>query len=253
VTERSAQAGGRVLVVDDSPLNRMLLGRALEAEGHVPRTASDGREALEILAREPGAYDVVLLDIVMPEVDGYETLASIKANPATRALPVIVVSDLDDAASVVRCIEMGAIDYLPKPFNAGILRARLNASLAAKRLRDLEVEYLEQVGRVTEAAVLLEDGRWDAGTLDGVAQREDALGLLARRFRGMAAEVQAREDRLRREVRELRIEIDEARQARKVAEITETDYFQALRSRARELRGIVASPQGPPDGERRDP
>jgi hypothetical protein len=106
---------------------------------------------------------------------------------------------------------------------------------------------------VTEAAVLLEDGRWDAGTLDGVARREDALGLLARRFRGMAAEVQAREDRLRREVRELRIEIDEARQARKVAEITETDYFQGLRSRARELRGIVASPQGPPGGERRDP
>jgi CheY-like chemotaxis protein len=253
VTDASVRGGGRVLVVDDSALNRMLLARALESEGHVATTAYDGREALEILERDAGAFDVVLLDIVMPEVDGYETLARIKGNPATGALPVIVVSDVDDASSVVRCIEMGATDYLPKPFNAGILRARLNASLSAKRLRDLELEYLEQVRRVTEAAVLLEQGRWDAGSLDGVSARDDALGLLARRFRGMAAEVQAREDRLRREVQELRIEIDEARQARKVAEITETDYFQGLRSRAKELRGIVASSETRPTSERRDP
>jgi two-component system cell cycle response regulator len=249
VREASQPDAGRILVVDDSGMNRMLLQRALESEGHTAVTAVDGRDALAILESDATGFDAVLLDILMPALDGYETLAAIKATPATSHLPVIVISDVDDAASVVRCIEIGATDYLTKPFNRSILHARVNASLAQKRLRDLELEYLEQVGRVTEAAVTLEQGTWEAGSLDGVAQRSDALGLLARTFRRMAAEVRAREDRLRREVLELRIEIDEARQARQVAEITDTDYFRHLRSRASELRGIVAAePRGRGEG-----
>lgn len=228
---------GRVLVVDDGELNRRVLCRALEAEGHRPVPASNGREALALLAAEP--FDVVLLDLVMPEMDGYETLAALKADEATRHVPVIVVSGMDELDSVVRCIEMGATDFLPKPFNLSILRARLNASLAGKRLRDLELEYLEQVARVTDAATALEEDRFDPVVLESVAARDDELGVLARSFSRMAGEVRAREDRLRREVAELRIEIDEAKQAERVAEITGTDYFRDLRGRAADLRRMV--------------
>ena len=230
-------SGGRVLVVDDGELNRRVLVRALEAEGHTAAQAVDGRAALDMLRDEP--FDVVLLDLVMPEMDGYETLAAIKADDALRHLPVIVISGVDELDSVVRCIEMGATDYLPKPFNGAVLRARVGASLAGKRLRDLELEYLEQVGRVTDAATALEEDRFEPAILESVATREDALGVLARSFARMAGQVRAREDRLRREVAELRIEIDEAKQAQRVAEITGSDYFQELRGRASELRRMV--------------
>jgi DNA-binding response OmpR family regulator len=230
-------SGGRILVVDDERLNRMLLRRALVTKGHAVIEAANGREALDLLASE--TVDVVLLDIVMPELDGYDTLAAIKADVRLHDLPVIVISGVDETASVVRCIEMGAADYLPKPFESAILHARVETSLVAKRLRDLELEYLEQVGRVTGAATALEAGDFDPEILEEVATRGDALGLLARRFGSMAREVRAREDRLRAQVRELRIEIDHARQAEKVAEITETDFFRDLRSRAADLRRIV--------------
>ena len=228
---------GRVLVVDDERLNRMLLRRALEAEGRDVSEAPDGRAALGRLREEP--YDVVLLDIVMPELDGYATLAAIKADPGLDHIPVIIISGVDELESVVRCIEMGATDYLTKPFEPAILRARLESSLAAKRLRDLELEYLEQVSRVTGAAEALEAGTFAADGLAEVAARTDALGVLARRFATMAAEVKAREERLKAEVRELRIEIDQARQAKRVSEITDTDFFRDLRSRATTLRQTV--------------
>ena len=230
-------AVGRVLIVDDGEMNRKVLRAALEREGHAIEQAANGREALGLLAHR--SVDVVLLDLVMPEMDGYETLAAIKADDALRHLPVIVISGVDELDSVVRCIEMGAADYLPKPFNASLLRARINASLAGKRLRDLELEYLEQVGHVIDAATALEEERFDPGDLETVAGRDDALGVLARSFARMAGEVRAREQRLRREVAELRIEIDEAKQAQRVAEITGSDYFQDLRGRAAELRRLV--------------
>jgi CheY-like chemotaxis protein len=234
---------GLVLVVDDSVVNRKLLDRALRAEGHDTLIAADGEEALALLGESrEHAIDVVLLDLVMPGLDGFGVLERIKANAATRHLPVIVISAVDETASVARCIEMGATDYLPKPFEVPILRARVNASLAEKRLRDLEREYLEQVGHVTDAAVALEGGAFSAAELSSVAARSDALGQLARTFQKMAEEVAAREARLRAEVRELRIEIDEARQAQRVAEITGTDYFKDLRTRADDLRRVVREP-----------
>ncbi|HET7701833.1 MAG TPA: response regulator [Candidatus Limnocylindrales bacterium] len=234
---------GRVLVVDDERLNRMVLRRALEADGRAVSEAPDGRVALEILDAEQ--VDVVLLDLVMPEMDGYQTLAALKANEALGHIPVIIISGVDELGSVVRCIEMGATDYLTKPFEPALLRARIQSSLAAKRLRDLEREYLEQVAKVTGAAEALERGEPDFAGLADVGARTDALGLLARRFASMAAEVKAREERLRAEVRELRIEIDQARQAKKVSEITETDFFRDLRSRATTLRQAVRGDEPP--------
>ena len=149
----------------------------------------------------------------MPGLDGFAVLERIKADPALRHVPVIVISSVEETDSVARCIEMGATDYLPKPFSTPILRARVNASLAEKRLRDFELEYLREVATVTNAAVGLESGEFSSGSLSGVAGRSDALGQLARTFQSMADEVIAREARLRAEVRELRIEIDEVRQA----------------------------------------
>jgi adenylate cyclase len=131
-----AQTQASVLVVDDDPVNRMLLSRSLERDGHRVATAEDGRQAWEMLQRDE--FDVVLLDVLMPELDGCEVLERIEGDTELRHLPVIMVSALDELETVVRCIELGAQDYLPKPFNPVLLRARINAGLAKKRLRELE-------------------------------------------------------------------------------------------------------------------
>jgi two-component system cell cycle response regulator len=235
----------RALVVDDNRVNRMLLARALTELGVDPIEAENGLLALEIMAATP--VDVVLLDLLMPELDGYGTLERIRADEALRHIPVIVITAVDELDSVVRCIELGATDYLPKPFDPAILRARVAASLAGKRLRDLELEYLEQVGHVIDAASAVEAGEFDAVSLGTVAARDDALGGLARTFARMADEVRAREARLKAKVRELRIEIDATRQSAKVAEITGSDYFKDLRARAGELRRMVGHEEGQRD------
>ena len=147
--ETAAEAG-IALVVDDSRVNRLVLARQLSALGLETIEAEHGVEALQILQDLPTAVDVVLLDVMMPEMDGYETLAAMKADERTRHLPVLIVSGVEELDSVVRCIELGATDYLTKPINPRILAARLNASLAAKRLRDLEIAHLDAQRRLNE-------------------------------------------------------------------------------------------------------
>jgi sigma-B regulation protein RsbU (phosphoserine phosphatase) len=124
-----------VLVVDDNEVNRDMLARRLERHGCVVSCAENGIRALEKIAAEP--FDLVLLDVMMPELDGEATLQRIKGN-AARNLPVIMISALDDLERVVRCIEMGAEDYLPKPFDPTLLRARVGACLEKKALHDQE-------------------------------------------------------------------------------------------------------------------
>jgi class 3 adenylate cyclase len=135
---------GIALVVDDSRVNRLILVRQLTGLQLEVLEAENGIEALELLRADPAAVDVVLLDVLMPELDGYETLAAMKADEAIRHIPVIIVSGVEELESVVRCIELGATDYLAKPIDPAILRARINASLAAKRLHDVEQDYLAQ-------------------------------------------------------------------------------------------------------------
>jgi adenylate cyclase len=132
-----------ILVAEDDAVARATLAKGLQKEGHRVTTASDGRKALELLQTE--AFDAVLLDIVMPEVDGFGVLAQMKADPQLLHLPVIVITSIDDVASAVRCIELGADDYLTKPFDLILLRARLNAGLTKKRLHDLERTHLEEI------------------------------------------------------------------------------------------------------------
>jgi len=135
-TQAARGAGARLLVVDDKDSNRDMLARRLERDGYRVDTAVHGLDALAKLADTQ--YDLVLLDIMMPELDGYGVLLRMKADESLRHVPVIMVSALDELSSVVRCIEAGAEDYLPKPFNPTLLRARVGASLEKKQLRDQE-------------------------------------------------------------------------------------------------------------------
>jgi DNA-binding response OmpR family regulator len=177
-----------------------------------------------------------LLDVMMPELNGYEVLERLRADDQLRHVPVIMISAVDQIESVVRCIELGAEDYLPKPFNPVLLRARVGACLEKKRLRDQEVRYLQDVARVTAAATAVEAEQFTAAMLADVEDRPDALGQLARVFARMAGEVAAREAELKKAIQSLRIEIDDAQKTRQVSEITETEYFQELQRKARELR-----------------
>ena len=208
-----------------------MLSRRLRHQGYRVSMAEDGRRALESVRAQ--SVDLVLLDVLMPEMDGYETLKQIKADPRLRDIPVIMISALNEIQSVVRCIEHGAEDYLPKPFNPVLLRARIGACLEKKRLRDQEVLYLQDVSRVTAAAAAVESGQFVADTIAEVGKRPDELGKLARVFQRMAQEVAAREQRFKQQIETLRIEIDETKKARQVAELTETDFFQKLQAQAR--------------------
>lgn len=180
---------GRVLVVDDNRVNRMTLARTLEQQGHAVALATNGLEALQRLSQE--AFDAVLLDILMPQMDGYEVLARMKADSALRHIPVIVITALDEVDSAVRCIEMGAEDHLPKPFNPVLLKARLEASLRRKKLRDLEQAYLQQEKLATlgklSAGVAHELGNPAAAAQRGAEQLQEALRLHLAAYRELCA------------------------------------------------------------------
>ncbi|MEA5522523.1 adenylate/guanylate cyclase domain-containing protein [Limnoraphis robusta] len=137
-----------VLIVDDNEVNRDLLARRIKREGCRVILATNGFEALEMMRSQP--LDLVLLDIMMPQMNGYQVLEALKADQSLRYIPVIMISAVNDIESVVRCIELGAEDYLSKPFNPVLLRARINACLEKKRLRDQERAYLKKLAAEQE-------------------------------------------------------------------------------------------------------
>ncbi|HET7757877.1 MAG TPA: response regulator, partial [Steroidobacteraceae bacterium] len=153
---------GNILVVDDNAANREMLLRRLTRAGHRVQTAANGPEALAVLRQQP--IDLVLLDFLMPQMSGYEVLQHLTADQALREIPVLMISALDEMDSVVRCIELGAEDYLPKPFDPVLLRARIGACLEKKRLRDREAVHLRELAewnhkleqRVQEQVALLD-------------------------------------------------------------------------------------------------
>jgi phosphoserine phosphatase RsbU/P len=152
----SAMGTARILVVDDNEMNRDLLSRRLLRQGFEVEIAVNGRDALDRVATT--GFDLVLLDIMMPEMNGYEVLERLKADEALCHLPVIMITAVDDVSSVVKCIEMGAEDYLPKPFNPTLLRARIDASLAKKRLRDREQLHARSLQRELEIGRTIQAG-----------------------------------------------------------------------------------------------
>ncbi|MDA7965788.1 adenylate/guanylate cyclase domain-containing protein, partial [Ruegeria sp.] len=138
-----AIALGTILVVDDIEANRSLLARRLERDGHQVRTADGGYAALKMMSGQ--SFDLVLLDLMMPDINGFDVLTRMKDQDALRDIPVIMISALDEIDSVARCIEAGAEDYLPKPFNPILLQARINAALEKNRWRERERHYLAQM------------------------------------------------------------------------------------------------------------
>src|SRR5437667_8181891 len=165
-------------------MNRIMLSRYITKLGYQATLVGNGRQALDKLQGEP--FDLVLLDVDMPEMDGYQVLEYLKTDTRLRDIPVIMISAVEELESIVKCIELGAQDYLPKPFNPVLLRARLTACLERKRLRDQEVDYLQQVGRDTAAAAALKANTFQPESLDEVARRSGELGQFAIVFQEMA-------------------------------------------------------------------
>ena len=136
---------GRLLIVDDNAVNRDILSRHLQRQGYRVEMSDNGLQALELLRTQ--SFDLVMLDVLMPGLDGFEVLTQMKADAALRNTPVIMISALDESTNVIRCIQMGAEDYLTKPFDPVLLGARLYASLEKKRLRDKEKARTEELER----------------------------------------------------------------------------------------------------------
>lgn len=139
---------GNLLVVDDNEINRDLISQRLSRQGYAVTVAESGYQALKMIRNRN--FDLVLLDIMMPEINGYQVLEQMKQDEKTRNIPVIMISALDEIASVVRCLETGAADYLSKPFDPVLLKARIAAVLERKRLRDKEQIYLKSLERELE-------------------------------------------------------------------------------------------------------
>jgi class 3 adenylate cyclase len=168
----------KVLVVDDTEMNRDMLCALLEADGYNAAVAENGKLGLEALTAN--SYDLVLLDVMMPEMNGYQVLERMKSDPDLRGIPVIVLSALDEIGSVVRCIELGAEDYLPKPFDPILLRARIGACLEKKRLRDQEIQLRSELQEWTKTL--------EQRVQDQVTQLE-RMGRLKRFFSPQLAEL----------------------------------------------------------------
>ena len=195
----------RILVVDDQEVQRNKMALAVKALGYSVEKAEGGGDAL--LALRAQSFDLILLDILMPEMDGFAVMEFLKKDPKLRDIPVIVISALDtEMGSVVRAIELGAQDFLPKNFDPVLLKARIDSSLEKKRNRDREVEYLNEVRRLTDAAAVLETGIVNPNRLQlaDMKQRDDALGQLAGVFTDMAQQVYERERKLRQQIRTLK-------------------------------------------------
>jgi adenylate cyclase len=192
----SVEGEGRILVVDDNAMNRDLLLRQLARNGYIVDTAEDGVQALERLAER--AYDLILLDVLMPRMDGVQTLGRIRADERLADVPVLMLSSLDEVDSAIRCIELGAEEYLTKPFQPTLLAARIAANVALRRLRVRDRAWSEHVANMTATAARLSSAafppdvaarvlRGDARILDSTASATAVAFMLPRQARPQAA------------------------------------------------------------------
>jgi DNA-binding response OmpR family regulator len=177
---------GLILVVDDNEMNRDMLSRRLERQGYRSLAAEDGMQAMGLL-RAHNEIDLVLLDIMMPRMNGYQVLEQVKQDETLRHIPVIIISAVDDLDSVIKCIEMGAEDYLFKPFNPILLKARINASLEKKRLRDHERRFLTSGWLPAPIAERMQNGETTADTFPEVTALVARIGGLYERTPDEAA------------------------------------------------------------------
>jgi DNA-binding response OmpR family regulator/MinD-like ATPase involved in chromosome partitioning or flagellar assembly len=234
--EAQPEVTGRVLVVEDDAVSRKMLTLHLEHRGYEVEVAEDGLVAMELLAKS--SFDAILLDQMMPRLDGYGVLQRLKADPVLQDVPVIVISANEAAEDVIRLIEMGAQDHLVKPYNVRLLDARLRSSLMSKKMRDQEREYIRGVTTLTQAAAAIESEDFRPDSLNELALRKDAIGRLGRVFQGMAREILTRQNSLKRQLGELKGELDAARGRAERADNTQTDYSQTLESGGLKTAGV---------------
>ena len=233
----------QILIVDDDPLNRMMLKMALQREGHTVLESANGSEALDLLASD--RPELVITDIEMPVIDGYTLLERRHEDPRLRELPFIVISGVDEMASIVRCIGLGAEDYLPKPFDPVLLRARISASLEKKRLRDKEQELLATVTR--QADELTAWNRELSTRVDEKVREVDRLSRMGRFLAPQVAQAIAggSEDVLRSHRREITVLFCDLRGFTPFAETAEPEDVMAVLSELHEALGpLIFSHQG---------
>jgi class 3 adenylate cyclase len=228
---------GVILVVDDNEDNRDMLARRLRRQGYEALTAAGGHAALDALAKAP--VDLVLLDVMMPDLDGYAVLERLKSTPALRDIPVLMISALDEMDSVVRCIQLGAEDYLGKPFDPVLLQARIGACLEKKRLHDQEARHRRELTELNQTL--------ERRVTEQVAQLE-RLGRLKRFFSPQLAELivaGGADDPLKTHRREVTVVFVDLRGFTAFAETAEPEEVMAvLREFHAAMGGLIVAHEG---------
>ena len=233
-TPEKQTQGGMILAIDDT--NSELLARQLKRHGYSVTTATNAQQGLRLLKALP--CDLILLDVIMPEMNGVELLEQLKQHETWRHIPVIMLSALGETDGAVKCIELGAEDYLQKPFDPTLLKARIGACLEKKRFRDQEILYLQQVDRLTTAAAEIEAKTFNPSSLDDLNQQSDEFGQLVRVFQKMAQEVQTRERSLEQQVNFLQAAIHKDQRLQIRNELAETNHFRQIQKRGKGSKDI---------------
>ncbi len=203
--------GGTILAIDNNPIDCDLLARQLKRQGYVVATATNASQALRLLNAIP--FDLIVFDASVPGIDGLELLGQLQQDEKLKHIPAIAICALEEIDVAVRCIELGAEDYVHKPFDPILLQTRVSTCLEKKRLRDRELRYLQQVERLISAAAAVETKSFNPDSLDDLSQCPHKLGQLARVFQQMARSIDCRERSLQHQIELLQVSSNEPRQA----------------------------------------
>ena len=226
---------GKVLAVDDDGFNLDILAKFLHKQGHVVTTAEDGLEALDILSKAD--FDLILLDVMMPNLDGFETLKRIKEQEDLLTTPVIMISALDELSSVIRCIESGADDYLPKPYNSTLLRARVGACLERKAWID---KHLELIDKLEVSQKIIDKEIKNSGAqLDLLQEKYKGVvdvNPLVDAFARMNASLVGQRKQIAETLQDVQIKINRTKVSAQVRTIISNPQFMSLNDRAKAMR-----------------
>lgn len=177
-----------LLIVDDNTVNRFKLNLYIKSQGYSATMVESGEQAIDSLKMEK--FDLILLDLNLPGINGDEVIRRIKANREWYSIPILLISGSDEMDKITRCLELGAEDYLPKPFDPAVLKNRIGGCLEKKQLREQKSQDTSEISVLNQAVLDLEKGEFDPATLNQLVLRRDNLGELALNFLRMAASVQ---------------------------------------------------------------
>lgn len=232
---RANSPTGKILAADDDNYNLEILAKFLHKQGHVVTTVEDGQQALEAL--KVGSFDLVLLDIMMPNLDGFETLKCIKGRDDLMSTPVIMISALDELSSVVRCIEFGAEDYLPKPYNATLLRARIGSCLERKAWIDQNLKLIDQLERSqSKIDIELKEAAKQLDLLKTQFANDLNIEPFMKAFERINQSLVGQKRQIAETLQDLQIEINRKVVSAQVKSIVSNPDFMSLSERAKAMR-----------------